>query len=120
MLQLKVDPQADEPPFAQLRQQLVDQIMSRQLPAGSKLPSVRQLAADVGLAANTVARTYKELEADGYVITRGRHGTIVAPVASADADTQRRADELTSDYVAQMRALGYGEEAISLAVRQAL
>lgn len=120
MAKLVIDPQSAEPPFAQLRQQLIDQIMSRHLPAGSKLPSVRQLAADVGLAANTVARTYKELEAEGYVITRGRHGTIVAPVAQADAETQRRADELTVGYVAQMRALGYGEDAIVLAVRQAL
>lgn len=119
-MSLVIDPAASQPPFAQLRTQLIEQIMSRQLPAGAKLPSVRQLASELGLAPNTVARTYRELESEGYVITRGRGGTIVAPVAAASAETQRQADALSADYVAHMRTLGYGDEAIQLAVRQAL
>jgi DNA-binding transcriptional regulator YhcF (GntR family) len=72
------DPSLPEPPFEQLRAQLASRVASGELPAGTKLPTVRALAADVGLAVNTVARVYRELEADGVVVTEGRRGTFVA------------------------------------------
>lgn len=52
---------------------VANQILTR----GQKLPTVRQLAADLGLAANTVARAYRELEADAIITTQGRRGTFV-------------------------------------------
>lgn len=48
-----------------------------ELEPGQKPPTVRQLAIDLGLAANTVARAYRELEADGVISTQGRRGTFV-------------------------------------------
>ena len=57
----------------------------------SRLPAIRHLANDLGVAANTVARAYRELELDGLVATHGRHGTIVlAPPATSEPD--QRAD----------------------------
>ena len=53
------------------------------LPAGTRLPTVRALSEQLGLAANTVARAYRELEADGVVVTEGRRGTFVASGAVA-------------------------------------
>lgn len=120
MSTLAIDPHAALPPFEQLRRQLIEQIANRQLPAGTKLPPVRRLAADLALAPNTVARTYRELEAEGYLITQGRNGTIVAPVAAPDEETTRRAGELADVYVTGMRELGFGPDAIVMAVRQAL
>ena len=120
MTTLRIDPHAPHPPFEQLRRQLIDQIVSRRLPAGTRLPPVRRLAADLALAPNTVARAYRELEAEGYLITQGRNGTIVAPVAAPSAEIQHRATELAAGYVAGMRGLGFGTDAILLAVRQAL
>lgn len=117
---LRIDPQGSRPPFDQLRQQLIDQILGRRLPAGTRLPPVRRLAADLGIAANTAARAYRELEAEGYLITRGRKGTFVAPVAAASQETQQRAEELTAGYVSAMRELGFGDDAILMAVRQQL
>lgn len=73
-----LDPQATEPPFEQLRAQVAARAASGDLPAGSRLPTVRALAAELRLAVNTVARAYKELEADGVVVTEGRRGTFVA------------------------------------------
>ena len=64
------------------------------LPAGTRLPTVRALAGGLGLAVNTVARVYKELEADGLVATEGRRGTrVTGRVATPDAvrDARRRA-----------------------------
>lgn len=120
MSTLTIDPQAEHPPFEQLRRQLIDQILSRQLPAGTKLPPVRRLAADLALAPNTVARAYRELEAEGYLITQGRNGTIVAPVAASDDTVQGRAEELASAFVKEMRRLGFGPDGIVAVVRQGL
>lgn len=74
---LRIDPASAVPPFEQLRTQVARQAADGTLPAGTRLPTVRQLATDLGLAANTVARAYKELEADGVVETQGRRGTFV-------------------------------------------
>lgn len=67
------------PPYEQLRRQLLELIVSGRLERGQRLPPVRQLAADLGLAAGTVARTYRELEAEGLVVTRRGGGTRVNP-----------------------------------------
>lgn len=120
MSTLVIDPHAQHPPFEQLRRQLIEQILSRQLPAGTRLPPVRRLAADLALAPNTVARAYRELEAEGYLITQGRNGTLVAPVAAPSDEVQRRAADLASSYVGGMRQLGFGPDVILNAVRQAL
>jgi DNA-binding transcriptional regulator YhcF (GntR family) len=45
---------------------------------GARLPTIRQLSKDLDLASGTVARAYRELEADGVIVTRGRHGSFVA------------------------------------------
>ena len=74
-----IDPSAAEPPFEQLRRQIAARASGGELPAGTRLPTVRALAAEVGLAVNTVARVYRELEADGVVVTEGRRGTFVSP-----------------------------------------
>lgn len=77
-LRIVVDLDAAEPPFEQVRAQLAGLVATGQLLPGDRLPTVRALAADLGLAANTVARAYKELEAAGLVETRRRAGTVVA------------------------------------------
>lgn len=76
---ITIDASSATPPFEQLRSQLVAQIASGELAGGARLPTVRKLAEDLGLAPNTVARTYRELEADGFIATRGRNGSFVVP-----------------------------------------
>lgn len=75
---IELDPESATPPFEQVRVQLLSQIVDGSLVAGTRLPTVRKLAGDLGLAVNTVARAYKELEEAHLVITRGRAGTFVA------------------------------------------
>jgi GntR family transcriptional regulator len=77
-LRVSVDLDAAEPPYEQVRAQIAGLITSGRLLPGDRLPTVRGLAADLGLAANTVARAFKELEAAGLVVTRRRAGTTVA------------------------------------------
>ncbi len=115
-----IDADADAPPFEQVRRQIVAQIASGELPAGFKLPAVRALAATLGLAANTVARAYRELEAEGFVLTQGRNGTIVANTARLTAQSADLVDRATTEHVAAMRALGLSDEAIVAAVQRAV
>ena len=73
-----LDPGSVVPPYEQVRTQLAAQIADSRLVTGTRLPTVRGLADQLGLAANTVARAYRELEAAGLVETRGRGGTVVS------------------------------------------
>jgi DNA-binding transcriptional regulator YhcF (GntR family) len=75
---LEIDPRSAIPPYEQLRQQVTALVLGGALETGDRLPAIRQLANDLGLAGGTVARAYRELEADGVVTTHGRHGTVIA------------------------------------------
>jgi GntR family transcriptional regulator len=75
-----VDPRSPIPPFEQLRLAIRRLVATGALPLGSRLPTVRQLAADLALAPGTVGRAFRELEAEGVIETRGRHGTHVKSV----------------------------------------
>lgn len=106
-MRLRVESGSSVPPYEQLRRQLAQLAGSGELPPGTRLPTVRQLAAELGLAANTVARAYRELEGSGLLETRGRGGTHVAPGAD---HTAQRARELADAYAAQTRRLGLSAE----------
>ncbi len=91
MTLLGIDPASDTPPYEQVRTQIASMAADGELVAGQKLPTVRRLAADLGLAANTVARAYRELETDGVIATHGRRGTFVAS-SLLDSGAQGGAD----------------------------
>ncbi len=98
-----VDPDDPAPPFEQLRSRIAALVAAGTLRPGARLPTVRALAGEVGLAVNTVARVYRELESDGVVLTEGRRGTSVAASpggASAEAGAAAQA------FVAALRPLG--------------
>lgn len=78
-----VDPDSGVAPWRQVRDQLLHLVRTGALPVGSRLPTIRQLAGDLGLAAGTVARVYRELEAGGVLRTARRQGTVVAAVPAA-------------------------------------
>jgi DNA-binding transcriptional regulator YhcF (GntR family) len=103
---VRVDGRASKPLFDQLRTQIIGGVRSGRLPAGVRLPTVRELARDLGLAVNTVARAYRELEAAGIVETRGRFGTFVARVDPADAAMAAAA----RSYAETARGLGVGKD----------
>lgn len=100
---ITVDPRSATPPFEQLRVQLLAQISSGELTPGARLPTVRRLAEDLGLAPNTVARTYRELEADGAIETRGRHGSFVTTGGDAAEQQGRRAAAEFAERIRQLK-----------------
>ncbi len=103
---IRIDSASSAPPYEQIRASIADAARGGTLPAGTRLPTVRHLADDIGVAAGTVARAYKQLEADGVIETRGRHGTFVS--AGPDA-TAAEALAAAIAYVARMRRLGLTE-----------
>ncbi|MFJ9665997.1 GntR family transcriptional regulator [Streptomyces sp. NPDC101219] len=114
-LKIRIDDSA--PPYEQVRAQISEQARSGALPVGYRLPTVRGLAQTLGLAANTVAKAYRALEADGVIETRGRNGTLVAAAGSA---AEREAATAAQGYAERARRLGLGEEDALAAVRDAL
>jgi len=111
-LDIVISPTSPVPPFEQLRIQLLDAVSAGTLVPGTRLPTVRRLAEDLGLAAGTVARAYRELEASGVIETRGRNGTFVSPHGDA---AHREAQRAATVFAEQMRALRVdAEEAMAL------
>jgi DNA-binding transcriptional regulator YhcF (GntR family) len=100
---ISIDTSSATPPFEQLRVQLMSQITSGELAGGTRLPTVRKLAEDLGLAPNTVARTYRELEADGFIATRGRNGSFVTPQGDP---AHKQAQEAARTFADRIRKLG--------------
>jgi DNA-binding transcriptional regulator YhcF (GntR family) len=116
-LRLSVDADSAVPPYEQVRAGIAALAADATLAAGTRLPTVRQLAGELGLAVNTVARAYRELETAGLVETRGRHGTFVTARA---AGVPAEAERLAAAYAARTRRLGLSAQAALDLVKAAL
>jgi GntR family transcriptional regulator len=113
---VEVDAQSPVPPYEQLRAQIATLAASGVLRGGDRLPTIRQLAGDLGLAAGTVARAYTELETTGVITTQGRRGTFVVERTRANpglsaSERGRRLSEAAAAYALAVRQLGVDETA---------
>jgi DNA-binding transcriptional regulator YhcF (GntR family) len=106
---LRIDADSDRPPFEQVRGGPIDLIESGQLLTGERLPTVRALASRLGVAANTVARSYRELEAAGVIETRGRQGSFIKAGRHDALDAGFAA---AAAYVETARELGFDDSLI--------
>ena len=116
---IRIEPGSATAPFEQLRTQIVGQISDGTLAAGTRLPTVRRLADDLGIAPNTVARAYRELEADGFIETRGRNGSFVNAQGDVADQQAQLAARAYADKVSQLGldpavALGYVAAALGV------
>jgi DNA-binding transcriptional regulator YhcF (GntR family) len=118
---LTVETASPVPPYEQVRSQLAQLIHNGVLKPGERLPPVRQLAADLGLAVGTIARAYRELELSGQVHTRRGGGTRVTETAapSTSAERNRILAAHATAYVAAARRLGVDDQDLITAVRHA-
>ncbi|MDR1441515.1 MAG: GntR family transcriptional regulator [Bifidobacteriaceae bacterium] len=103
---LRVDPASDLPLGAQLKDQISLLIRSGELPSGARLPAIRHLATDLGLARGTVAKAYEQLAQDGLVKSGGRHGTVVGPVKTGRV-SQGEATERLQDAAWRLTLLAH-------------
>lgn len=120
-MRIRLDPSSRVPLSAQLRDGLAARIERGALAPGERLPPVRELAAELGLAANTVARAYRELEEAGLLLGRGRHGTFVTErLPPRPGGSEARLDAAASAFARRARQLGVGPSDAIGAVRRAL
>ncbi len=120
---LRVDPNLPLPVYEQLRSQVARLAASGQAVAGTRLPTIRQLASDLGLSKGTVERAYVLLEADGVVESRGRAGTFLRQRPNRDGGASPDLDDLrqAADALAvAARQLGVTDAAAVAAVSAAL
>lgn len=119
--EISLDLSSPIPPFEQIRARVAALIDAGTLAPGDRLPSVRALAADLGIAVGTVARAYRELEGAGYVESRRRHGTSVAgsppvPPAPSRSELEAAMDQL----IARATAAGLSGDQITDLIRRRL
>lgn len=117
---LAIDTKSAVPAFEQLRSQLAEMIHSGALVTGTRLPSIRQLASDLGLAPGTVARAFRELELEDLVTSRVRHGTVVAPVRRTAAKSRKQLEAVARTFTLAAKRLGVSDQDALNAVRAQL
>jgi DNA-binding transcriptional regulator YhcF (GntR family) len=110
-----LDTHSSRPPFEQIRAQIASAIEGGVLAPAVRLPTVRELAHRLDLAANTVARAYRELELAGMVETQGRRGTFVAVPHSGEHVTARAEVRAFLD---RMHGLGVGDAEVLALIRR--
>jgi DNA-binding transcriptional regulator YhcF (GntR family) len=119
-MSIRVDTTSPVPPYEQLRTQIRVMVTSGALARGTRLPTIRQLAGDLGLAVNTVGRAYRELESEGLIETRGRHGTVVTGKSATSRGERREMIEQAADtFVLEVRHRGGDLDEAVAAVRRA-
>lgn len=97
------------PPWQQVHDTVIAAVTDGRLVPGAKLPTTRGLAAHLGIAVNTVASAYRQLEAAGIVEGRGRAGTFVRLDAGGDP-VEAEARRIAADAALALARLGIGRE----------
>ena len=115
---LSVDSSRALPVYEQVREQIRRIVAAGTLQPGVGLPTIRQLAADLGLAKGTIERAYELLENDAVIERRGRNGTYVAHVTpSTKQEVMRELETAAESLIIIARQFGADEEAAIQAVR---
>lgn len=103
----------DRPIYTQLLEQIEKRIISGEYPAGSRLPSVRELAMEASVNPNTMQRAMVELERSGLVVTNRTSGrTVTEDMETLKHLKDTKAIDYTKDYLGKMRELGYEDKQI--------
>ena len=109
-MKIKIDPDSSVPIYVQIEDSIHSFIAAGQLQPGEQLPTIRELAADIRVNLNTVARAYFELDREGVISTQRGKGTFVTGVLDKDQIERKRQRLLHSIIEAALeeaRNLGY-------------
>ena len=119
MLTLQIDRRHETPVYEQVADQVRRMIASGALDPGTALPSVRQLAGDLGVNLNTIARAYRLLEEEGFLLIRDRAGVeVAAPAAKVDRSSRARLLEQMRATLARLRQAGMTPEELLRVLRR--
>jgi len=116
-MEIVIDTSDSVPVFAQLINQIKKAVLSGELSSGAALPSIRQLANDMGLNHNTVAKAYRLLERDAVIETKGYRGTFIHPDAKANSavDLNAWVTSTLSETIKTLRGSGVTDSEIRIA-----
>ena len=121
MLTLSIDRRNEAPVYEQVADQVRRLVASGALDAGTGLPSVRQLAGDLGVNLNTIARAYRLLEDEGFLVIRDRAGVeVAAPAKKVDKSTRATLLDQMRATLARLRQAGMEPDELSLVMRREL
>ena len=123
MMKIDIDLTDHVPIYIQLMNQIKHMIVTDELKPGDQLPTVRQLAADLRINFNTVARAYRLLDEESIISTQHGRGTfILEPASEEDSRRMRRKDmvRLLNHFLNEADALGFGPEDVRSAFDNAL
>lgn len=116
-MKIHLDTNSSQAPFEQIRAQICEQIDSGTLRVGDRLPPIRSLATELNVAAGTVARAYRELEAEHVLQTKTRSGTTVANTA---VRVEVAAAQAAQTYLTTLEQLGFDSAAALTVLQQAI
>ena len=119
MVSITVDRDHDDPVYEQVADQVRQLIASGDLTPGTAMPSVRQLAGDLGVSLNTVARAYRRLETEGFLAIRDRAGvTVAAPAEQVEHSVQARLLAEMRVTLARLRQAGMSTDELQNLMRR--
>ncbi len=115
-MDIEIDIDDDTPIFSQLVNQVKERVVAGVLVAGFSLPSIRQLANELCVNQNTVAKAYKVLERDAIIVSRGYRGTFIHENAKENCQVNLTAkgEAILSDSIANMQAFGLTDSEIRI------
>jgi GntR family transcriptional regulator len=111
---IRVDPGSFVPIYEQIKKEILRLVATGRLKVHDPLPSIRDLAAEIIVNPNTVARAYRELEQDGLVSTQKGRGSFVArrPEPGGDKDIKAHLARAMDEAISEARRFDLGEGAI--------
>ena len=121
-MKIIISNQSELPIYAQIKEQLKEQILNGQIPEGSTLPSIRQLAKEVGVSVITTTRAYSDLEAEGFIAAIQGKGSVVLSKDNSMLQEQYllRIEEGLTTAIETARAMGLSEKELTEIFRNLL
>jgi len=121
-MKIEIDPKSGFPIYLQIIEQVKHKIVSGELSIGDRLPTVRQLAVDLEINPNTVAKAYTELEREEILDTKQGIGTFIKKNKKIMSDKERQAKltELAEKFVDEALWFDFSSEDIENEVKKIL
>lgn len=115
-MEIEIDINSSTPIFSQLVEQVKDLVSTKVLAPGFALPSIRQLANELGVNQNTIAKAYKHLERDLIIVARGYRGTFIHEDAfeNCQVNIQDKGVSVLNDAIKTLQALGLTDSEIRI------
>lgn len=111
-MRFEIDLHAEEPIYQQLQKQIILGLAKGELAIGEQLPSVRQLADELGVNMMTISKAYNALKTDGYLVTNRRNGTVVSQPAAFSTSQEKNYQQAILQLLADAYLHGKEKQAI--------